>query len=269
MIVRAPRPELRPYLGRMWALDAGPVPGPDRERVLPTGGMHLALRIAEAPFRLYDGPHDSRGRAVGRLVVGGPRTRAYIKDTSTAAASVGAELLPGAFEALFGIPAIEVAGRHLSLPEDVDGGMSELLERCHEPSSPMDRLDLFETALALRRPRPPALHPAVALALERLRGGARVGDVVRETGYSHRRFVDLFRHAVGMGPKIFCRLRRFGRAFDELSSCPGSIAALAFASGYSDQAHLNRDFREFAGITPGEYRRLRPDRPGHVPVRPV
>ena len=40
---------------------------------------------------------------------------------------------------------------------------------------------------------------------------------------------------------------------------------LEFA-GYYDQAHLARDFREFAGLTPGAYLRARTEHFGHVPL---
>jgi AraC-like DNA-binding protein len=39
-------------------------------------------------------------------------------------------------------------------------------------------------------------------------------------------------------------------------------------AGYSDQPHLNREFREFAGLSPEQYRLARPALANHVAVAP-
>jgi AraC-like DNA-binding protein len=39
---------------------------------------------------------------------------------------------------------------------------------------------------------------------------------------------------------------------------------VALDGGYSDQAHLIREFRSFAGLTPGRYRAVSPEQPNHV-----
>jgi transcriptional regulator GlxA family with amidase domain len=57
-----------------------------------------------------------------------------------------------------------------------------------------------------------------------------------------------------MPPKTLARVLRFERVSRLLREAPGPrLAEVAFDCGYYDQAHLNRDFREFAGTTPGEY----------------
>ncbi|HJQ83469.1 MAG TPA: helix-turn-helix domain-containing protein, partial [Candidatus Binatia bacterium] len=91
--------------------------------------------------------------------------------------------------------------------------------------------------------------------------------VVDETGYSHRRFIALFRDAVGLPPKLYCRVLRFQEALRLLVvRPPRPLADVALAAGYSDQPHLNREFRELAGVSPSEYRAAAPASLLHVPV---
>ena len=131
------------------------------------------------------------------------------------------------------------------------------------------RLDLFERLLAERLPVVRGLHPAVAQALQQFRTVTSVGDVVRSSGYSHRRFIALFSRSVGLTPKAYCRVLRFQdvlrRARRRMSA---SLIDIAADAGYSDQSHFTREFREFAGVTPADYRGRAPAFPHHVPVPP-
>jgi AraC-like DNA-binding protein len=62
-------------------------------------------------------------------------------------------------------------------------------------------------------------------------------------------------------------LLRFGRGLDSLKAAPNaSLADIAASEAYADQAHMSRDFKVFAGITPGRYRRIAPASPRHVPI---
>jgi AraC-like DNA-binding protein len=144
----------------------------------------------------------------------------------------------------------------------------EARERLLDAARPERQLDLFEDLLAARLPEVRGLHPAVAHALARFPTTDDVGAVVDETGYSHRRFVALFRRAVGLPPKLYCRALRFQYALRLLVARPPSpLADVALAAGYSDQSHLNREFRELAGVSPREYRAAAPASLLHVPIR--
>jgi len=44
-----------------------------------------------------------------------------------------------------------------------------------------------------------------------------------------------------------------------------TLAEIAMDAGYSDEAHLTREFRELAGVTAAAYRRLALVSPHHVP----
>jgi AraC-like DNA-binding protein len=240
-----------------------------REHVLPTGDMHLVLRLSGPPLRLFAGAADTAGYTVGWAIVGGARSAFYARDVSVATGSVGAQLRPGAARALFGLPAGELAERHTPLEALWgDGAVQEALERVHAAGSPEARLAVFEALLAERlAPQPQAMHPAVARALAGLGSGLPIRALVQASGYSHRRFITLVRDAAGLAPKQLQRVQRLQRV---MAAGPGlrtlPWVALALEAGYSDQSHFNRDFLEIAGMTPQAYRRAAPASPNHVPA---
>ena len=74
-------------------------------------------------------------------------------------------------------------------------------------------------------------------------------------GWSHRRLIARYRDAVGLPPKLVARIVRFERLTALLTRAPAiDWAGAAIACGYFDQAHLAREVRELADITPTELR---------------
>ncbi|MBK4998067.1 AraC family transcriptional regulator [Pseudomonas sp. S31] len=66
-------------------------------------------------------------------------------------------------------------------------------------------------------------------------------------------FARVFRQATGLPPHAWLKQRRLARARDFLKS--GLAASdVAFALGFADQSHLNRQFKQAYGVTPGVYR---------------
>jgi AraC-like DNA-binding protein len=270
LLKRCPPPSLRPFVKSLWLTDQTSVPKPaelSREHVLPTCEMHLVFRLSDQSLRIFDDDEDATGHILGCAIVGGTRSTFYVRDISKPSFSVGAQLLPGAAQLLFGAPADELAERHTRLDELWGHSANSAREQLIEAGSHERRLDLLESLLAARLPTVRGLHPAVAQALEQFWTTTDVRQVVMASGYSHRQFIALFRRAVGLTPKLYCRVLRFQEALKRAAADPRvSLVDLAIDAGYSDQPHFTREFREFAGVTPEQYRKVSPTSPHHVPV---
>ena len=269
MLSRPVSPALRPFVRTLWVHrpDGSASPAP-RERVLPTGAPHLVFRFADSPLRIFDGPDSATAHEVSGALVGGPRSRFYVREVSAPAPSVGAQLEPGATALLFGVAASELAERHTALEDLWGRAAGEAQSRIAEAKSWQAQLDALEAILAQRLPRVRGIHPAVADALTRLSDddSAEIGALVERSGYSHRFFLSLFRSAVGLTPKVFARIARFQRAVAALREGRARGAQVAAALGYSDQAHFHRDFVAFSGVAPGRYQSIAPSSANHVPV---
>lgn len=174
------------------------------------------------------------------------------------------DLTAPAARALLGVPLRELTNRVVPLEDVLGPSTRDLVERLYEQPSWQARFDLVEIELAARLAAVPQVPVSVECAWRRLcdsRGRAEIGGLAREVGYSRRRLSARFSEELGMSPKAFGRVLRFERATGLLSRDDGSrFAEIARDCGYYDQAHMNRDFREFAGVSPSGYiGRLLPD----------
>ncbi|MBE1470366.1 AraC-like DNA-binding protein [Kibdelosporangium phytohabitans] len=103
-------------------------------------------------------------------------------------------------------------------------------------------------------PRP---APQVVWAWRRLcrsGGRIRVAQLAAEVGWTRRHLLTRFREQIGLAPKTAARVIRFQHALRLLQHPERrlSLAGLAQTTGYSDQAHLTREFRALTGATPLE-----------------
>jgi transcriptional regulator GlxA family with amidase domain len=78
-----------------------------------------------------------------------------------------------------------------------------------------------------------------------------------QAGVSERQLHRRFLAAVGYGPKFLQRVLRFQVFLNSCRDVDSGLAELAFRSGYADQAHLNRETRLLAGLTPLQLRAAR------------
>ena len=241
----------------------------ERERALPTGSITLVINLGPDPIRIFRDEADSVGLRFLHSVVWGPQTRYVIRDLNRKGEVVGIHFRPGMAGAVLGVPASELADRFTSLEDLWGSRASALRDRLLDTDGPEQKLECIQQLLAQRR-RPLLAHPAVLYALRELSGpeAPSIETVRSHTGYGAKRFIELFREATGLTPKLYSRIRRFQRVLQQASCSGGSPdwARIAAEIGYTDQAHLTHEFRSFAGITPGVYRPV-PARPGHVPIK--
>ncbi|MFF0740399.1 helix-turn-helix domain-containing protein [Streptomyces sp. NPDC004111] len=253
--VRVTRPwplELRPYVHsydgyRVAAATAY------RVRLVPRGRAVVVINLGEPfaqVFRLREtGP---AVRVVGSLVAGledGPR----MCDHPGGQEAIRLELTPLGAYRLFGVPMRELTNTVVELGDVLGPGAGELVERMSATGDWSRRFDLLDAALLARLDRGPEPSPEVVHAwrlLMRSGGTIPVARIAAEVGWSHGHLVRRFTHQVGLTPKTSARVLRFHRSVELLSRQWTDLSELAATCGFYDQAHLNREFRALADVTP-------------------
>jgi AraC-like DNA-binding protein len=249
--------------------------GHGRERILPTGRVQVILNLARN--FLLDCPEGLPVERVPAALIVGARSRYEIVDTSDMADLIGIMFEPCGFGPFAAGASVDEFSNRSTVLEDVWGLASrELRERLLELDTPAERLRCLEVFLLERflkrfqgrtvRQRP--VERAVDFALDRFQAAplsATVRDVARSTGWSERRFSQVFREQVGLSPKAWMRIQRFQRAVKQLHAgidLPWSEMALD--CGYYDQSHFANDFRAFSGIDATTYSARRTRWTNHV-----
>jgi AraC-like DNA-binding protein len=235
----APPAELRGLVHRLWVLRGSAPAGGPFQRAMPDGRAELIFNFAD-PFECLDGS-SVRTQPLSLLV--GPGRRALAIRPTGRVDLIGIRFRP---EALTGWLRV----RDVQAPLE-----ATLPERLAETCATRDRLAILARHLARTAgPADRRLAAAVDMALED--GRARPGGIARRVGMSRRQLGRLFQERIGIPPKSLGRLGRFQRVLRELDANPrSSLAGVAARTGYFDQPHMSRDFRLFAGTTPGGYLR--------------
>jgi AraC-like DNA-binding protein len=168
----------------------------------------------------------------------------------------------GAHRLLGGMPMHALANRVVGLDALFGADGERLAARLHGAGDWGARFDLVDRFIAERVGRARTPPAGVAHALRRLdasEGRVEIGALAREIGCSRRYLASRFREQVGLPPSSVARVLRFERAVRLLARAGADVrwSDLALRCGWYDQAHFIRDFRQFAGTTPGAYLRAR------------
>jgi len=234
---------------------------------------------AAIPMRRLEVPHAGIPLILSlgpSLLVDGVRHRSFaagLDDTATVTEYAGeqrgiqVDLTPLGARRLLGVPMSELTRRVVALEDVLGTRATRLVDRLANAASWDERFALLDAVLLGWLDAAPRVAPELHRAWTRLQGSGgavTVAELAAEVGWSRRHLATRFGADVGMGPKAVARIMRFGRVTQALSAGGGSgLAEIAYACGYADQAHLNRDFRAFAGTTPTAFvARLLPDGAG-------
>ncbi|MGH9026611.1 MAG: helix-turn-helix domain-containing protein, partial [Acidimicrobiia bacterium] len=157
----------------------------------------------------------------------------------------------------FGMPASALASTVLSLETLLGTRAGELVDRLDAGCTWTDRFAVLDDVLTRQLMEPRPIREEVIFGWHQLLttgGAATVASLATAVGWSRRHFTDQFRAEFGLPPKAVAKVVRFERARNRLLRPDRpSLARVAAESGYADQAHLARDWRELAGSSPSAW----------------
>jgi AraC-like DNA-binding protein len=184
-------------------------------------------------------------------LVGGLHTRPVVIGYGEVMAGVQLDLAPQAARTLLGIRPSQLAHSVFDMHDILGPAAAELVDRLQATESWEVRRDAVFDVLGRRRLAIDAASPRVDRAWRLIvssHGVSPIGDVAADVGWSRRHLDREFFAEFGLTPKAVARITRFTHSRAILQQrARMSMAEISAICGYFDQAHMARDWNQFAG----------------------
>jgi AraC-like DNA-binding protein len=218
------------------------------QRIVPDGCPALILNLLR-PFESF-----AQGRWSAQPVcfLAGQTTRPLLIRSRGPVRILGISFLPHGASGLLGHPIDELTDSIVPI-EVLSPVLSRELDRVRDPAPLLVQLGRLETILQTFAANSGGEDRLVSHAVDRIietGGGLDVRTLAGDLSISPRQLERRFRDRVGITPKLFSRIQRFQGVFQAIERVPHNWVDAALSCGYYDQAHLIRDFRDFAGEPP-------------------
>ena len=224
-----------------------------RERIAPTGSTVAAVVLGDAIRQTPVGEGTALVTETGFLI--GPHDRPIVNEPLGETFCVGIVTTPVGCRPVLGLAPATLRGRVVDLLQAWPraDALRRELTTCRTSAEALDVVEAI-----LRTPEPFDRH-----AFARCEAAVRqlsaeptrpVTDIAAGLGVSQGHLDRLFTELVGLSPRTLARILRMRRLLEEIDVY-GSVgwAGKAAELGWSDQAHLIRDFKRHTGVTPSQY----------------
>lgn len=232
---------------------------PRVHRGVPAGTLSIIVSIGPT-IDVLAGPDGTEPIRRHRAVLNGLHTSPAFIQHGHRQEGVVIDLDPVGVGSLLGVPASALWGTSVELADALGTVGTELWERLQDTDGIDQRFAVCDDVLSRVARSTPRHTPDVEIAeawrmIARSHGGAPVGDIAREVGWSRQHLARRFRSELGLSPKQAARLVRFGRSRDRLRVAAGRVplSQVALECGYYDQSHLTNEWNDLAGCPPAAW----------------
>jgi AraC-like DNA-binding protein len=244
-VLLSPAPALHPYVEGYW-VRSGLYEPARKVRVMADACTKLIFELTPMPW--------------GSCYVIGTQTSPIIVMLAGEVDRIGVRFRPGAASFFLEHSLDGLAGRLTALGQLGIAEGEAMLARLREAGSQEERAKFLDQWLLSRLPGDDPERSDMETIMEvarLLRAGLAPPAIAAAANWSERRLQRVCRHRFGAPAASLHRLYRFDLLQARLRGVPVELARLAAELGYSDQAHMARDFRHFAHTTMSAFLRER------------
>jgi AraC-like DNA-binding protein len=198
-----------------------------------------------------------RNRTVPICFVSGQALGNYTLHLNGKIGVVGVAFKPAAFYQFYGVPMYELTDERIRFSEICSESCQKLHDSIGAEMDNLKKIEILERYLLRILERPKYGEEAIMVSANEIfdsKGQTNISELLDKVPMSRRNFERKFLEEVGVSPKTYAKLRRFGYTCSLMAGNRDvNLMDVLHEGGYYDQSHFIKDFKYFSGRTPRKY----------------
>ena len=249
---KEPVPQLSGIIKSFWQIDKGETTSVIREKIIPDGYPELIFHYGD----YYKTNINGVWQVQELNLIAGQIKNHFFLENSGKSKLFGIKFQPWALNELFNIEMSELTDRVVEIPNELLGTLRSVKKISISSLTFTEKVkkieDWFVEFLSNIDLKSLKGQKAVELIIED-QGKTDLKKIQNEVGISERSLERYFKPKIGLSPKYFSRIIRFSHIFKLVQSEKIDWMDIAFLSGFYDQSHFIKNFKEFTGEDPSKY----------------
>ncbi|RAJ29531.1 helix-turn-helix transcriptional regulator [Pedobacter cryoconitis] len=187
----------------------------------------------------------------------GLSTHAFTNYTNHQFSAIGVSLYPWALNQLFKIDSAEFTNKMVAMD---DLTAFTLNERLFHTPGPDTAIQLLSRYLIQKVNCARGEDQLIKDSIRQIshNPGSLIRDLSKHYQLSERQFERRFKQTTGVSPYQYSKILRFQRSLSKLNlHTTENLSDVAYQSGFADQSHFIREFKQYAGLTPNSYLKIK------------
>jgi len=249
-----PAEELSDAIECYWYFFAESHSGTSLQTLIPGGRIEWIFSFQD-PLRWLISENDPGVCQYGSFILG-QRNRHFFAKPGEATELWGIRFRPGGWGAFSRVPAFGILNTVQKAGEIFAKDITKFERGLRTVPLTDRKIDMLDTELLKCRFSPAEEFAESLHLIDKVRNSScekNINELCFNSSIHYKKLERVFLSVVGYAPSTYRCILRFNRMLKKLSSSNLSLTKLALGEGYFDQSHFIREFRRFAGTSPGQF----------------
>ena len=222
---------------------------PQSQKIIPDGYSEIIIHYGDPYMINLHGSWEVQSS----LLFSNQISKYFFLENTGTSGMIGIKLHPASFYEIFGNEMSGYTDKVFTLADIIPDEIAALGETKKNEIDVLEKIKIIEDWLLNKNRKTEALVRSIIDTILAESGKVDIEGLAQKNNISLRQLERQFKKVVGISPKFYSRIIRFSNIFTLMESGENSWVRLALQSGYFDQSHFIKNFKEFTGEDPSTY----------------